>query len=745
MSEPSKVTPAHRRRSAYVYVRQSTLAQVHTNTESLERQYELTRRAHALGWAADQVVVVDEDLGRSGAETARREGFKALVAAVGLGTVGIVLGIEVSRLARRSADWYQLLDLCAITDTLIADAGGIYHPADYNDRLVLGLKGTMSEAELHLLRGRLLAGRQHKAEKGELRIPLPIGYDYDAEDRVVLAFDEATREAVAAVFRKFERLESARQVLVALLQDRVDIPRRRPRGRVEWHPPTPRALHEMLTNPGYAGAFAYGRTRITRRIGADGAPVTRRISYRSAPGEWAVLIKDHHPGYISWAQFEANQARLAANATPPQGEGGGATREGSALLQGLLRCGRCGRMMRVGYSGHLSLAGDTRRGLSSRYVCMVGGPWVNAGRTCQGVGGRQIEHAVVDAVFAALEPAALAATAEALVEAESSRTGRLRVFHLALERTRYDAERARRQYDACEPENRLVARTLEAEWERRLAAVAAAEQALAAEEAYRRARFSPEERAWLERAGADIRAVFDAPTTTMRERKQMLRAVLAEITLTVDRPNRRADLVLWWEGGATTPLTVPLPRLGAPWRRTDDTTIELVRRLAQHYDDPTIAQILGRQHRRTGSGLPYTKSRVAELRHHHGIPLSRPAQPSPAGAESVSIARAAKVLSVGVGTLYRWLADGFIAGEQPTPGAPWQIRLDDDLRAKVADQVPPGWVGLNAAAAALGVTRQTVLHKVQRGELAAVHVRLGRRGALRINVNTEQSELFEPR
>ena len=462
MSELSKITPAHRERRAYVYVRQSSAAQVQINTESLERQYELTGRAAELGWDATRIVVIDDDLGRSGAESSTRQGFKALVAAVGLGQVGVVLGIEVSRLARNNADWYQLLDLCSLTDTLIADADGVYHPADFNDRLVLGLKGTMSEAELHLLRGRLAAGRRHKAAKGELRVGLPVGYDYDADDRVVFCADEAVKEAVATVFRRFDELGSARQVVLSLRQDGLQLPRRRPRGRIEWAPATHGLVHTMLTNPCYGGAFVFGRRRAVRQLDADGA-VTRRLT--SLPIEdWTVLIADHHPGYLSWETYLANQDRLRANRCPPRGQGGGAAREGSGLLQGIVRCGRCGRMMRVGYSGSKAPPGTASPGQSSRYECTTAEPFLGPGRQCQSVGGRQIERAVVEEIFAALEPAAVTATVKALAEADSARAERLRLFEATVERTRYEADRARRQHDACEPENRLVARSLEAAW-----------------------------------------------------------------------------------------------------------------------------------------------------------------------------------------------------------------------------------------------------------------------------------------
>ncbi|MDQ4069214.1 MAG: recombinase family protein, partial [Actinomycetota bacterium] len=387
--------PAHLARDAYVYVRQSTLTQVREHTESLERQYELAFRAQALGWSPPQVIVIDNDLGRSGAEASLRAGFKNLVADVGLGKVGIILGIEVSRLARNNADWYQLLDLCAVTDTLIADGDGLYHPADFNDRLVLGLKGTMSEAELHLIRHRLTAGLRHKAAKGELRQGLPVGFVYDEADRVVMDPNEAVVEAIATVFRRFEELGSARQVMLSLRGDGLLIPRR-PSGakRATWAPATYPAIHDFLTNPTYAGAFVFGRTRTERRLDANGRLVSRT---RYVPrDEWSVLIPDHHPGFVSWERFERTQDRLRANWRPPRGHGGGAVREGTALLQGLLRCGRCGRMMQTAYSG--------AKGNCPRYACSRAAQLYGSERHCQSLGGRRLEQRVLDEVFTVLAP-----------------------------------------------------------------------------------------------------------------------------------------------------------------------------------------------------------------------------------------------------------------------------------------------------------------------------------------------------
>jgi DNA invertase Pin-like site-specific DNA recombinase len=733
----AKIGPVHLGRDAYVYVRQSTLTQLREHTESLIRQYELRERAVALGWDAHQVRVIDADLGRSGAEATAREGFKDLVADVGLGRVGIIFGIEVSRLARNNSDWYQLLDLCALTDTLIADADGVYHPADFNDRLVLGLKGTMSEAELHLIRSRLTAGLRHKAARGELRQFLPVGFDYDETGAVVITSDEAVVEAIATVFRRFAELGTGRQVLLSLRGDGLLLPRRPTRiGRVQWAPATYPAVHDLLTNPVYAGAFVFGRTRTEKRIDATGKVVKRTVALPRE--QWAVLIPDHHPGFIDWATYEANTARLRQNWRAPHGSGGGAPREGAALLQGRLRCGKCSRLMQTGYSG--------TKGNCPRYLCARAKQLYGGEKGCQSLGGRRLENRILEEMFAVLEPAALTATAQALADAERSHTATLRAFELSVERARYEAERARRQYDAVEPENRLVARTLERALEAKLAAQRQAEHDLLAARARRPVRLTDHELAWLSQAGADIRAVFNAPSTTFRERKQLLRAVVSEVVVTVDATKRTAALRIIWQGGGCTDLEMALTKTGGHFRATDEDTVELVRRLAAHYDDTTIALILSRQRRRTGTGLPFTKSRVQSLRISRGIPAYRPlgtVAPDGDDAVVVTVAEAQTILGVGKVTIYRWLRDGFITGEQLTAGAPWRIRIDQAVRDRIVPTVPDGWVGLDQAAAVLGVARQTVLHKVQRGELQAVHVNRGQRKGLRIKVFGDHTGLFD--
>jgi hypothetical protein len=400
--------------------------------------------------------------------------------------------------------------------------------------------------------------------------------------------------------------------------------------------------------------------------------------------------------------------------------------------------------MHSAYSGARS-----RQGYARRYYCDPREGEVarngGAGPECQGLGGRQLDEAVLEEAFRVLEPAAIAATAKALTDQQASEAARLRAFETAVERSRYEAERARRQFDACEPENRLVARTLEAAWEQRLRDLERAEADLATQRARRTSPLTAEELEQLQRAGADLRAIFDAPTTSQRDRKLLLRALISEICVTVDRDAGTIDVSITWEGGAKTQLApLPLRRQGQSYRTTPEDTVALVRRLAAHYDDKTIALVLANQKRRTATGLRFTQHRVTNLRNSHGIPVFTP-DPAAAGAdgELVSVRHAARELGVTPPTVYRWLRDGFIKGEQPTPGAPWRIRLNAALRAKVAEDAPDGWLGLDDAARALGVVRQTVLHRVQRGELAAVHVRRGQRQGLRIQVKPEHAGLFD--
>jgi len=729
MSSHQKITERHRQRRAVVYVRQSTLVQVERNTESAQRQYALRDRAIDLGWPAASVVVVDEDTGRSGASTDGRLGFKELVAEVGLGQVGLILSLEVSRLARSSADWHQLIDLCALTGTLIADSDGIYSPADFNDRLLLGLKGTMSEAELHLIRARLDGGLRSKAERGELRMHLAVGFDRDEDGRIVLSADEQVRHAIERVFELWRRLGTARQIVGELIADGQKLPRRRTgERRVRWATANYAAVHDFLTNPSYAGAFVFGRTRQERRLDAEGKVKATTIEVPIE--EWSVCLPEHHPGYVSWDEYLATRKRLRENVRP-RGEGGGAAREGRALLQGLLRCGRCGRKMQVAYSG--------RDGRRVRYACVRGHIFHGTEGACQTLGGGRLDKEIAAMFLEAVTPAGVAATTGAIAELTEQHDAPLAGQRLALERAQFEADRARRQFDACEPEHRLVARTLERKLEQALAGVEREQRALAALEHARPAPLTDQERRALTRLARDLPKLWAAESTGDRDRKQLLRTLVSEIVVTVRRPENVAEVEVFWEGGARSELSVRLIRRGGESRRTTEDTIELIRRLAAHHPDPQIAGILNRQRRRTGTGLPFTEARVKGARQRAGIPAAP--SPDPDG-EIVTIEHAAAELDVSTSTIRRWLREGLLPAEQTTAGAPWRIRLTDEVRARFVPEVPDGFVGLDDAAHLLGVARQTVLHKVQRGDLRAVQVTNGRRKGLRIQVSGADAGLF---
>jgi DNA invertase Pin-like site-specific DNA recombinase/transposase-like protein len=735
-----KVTASHLARAALVYVRQSTLSQVERNRESTARQYDLAARATKLGWPARAVRVIDDDLGVSGASVSGRTGFAELAAQVGLGEVGIVLALEVSRLARNNSDWYKLLDLAGMTDTLIADADGVYHPALFNDRLLLGMKGTMSEAELHILRARLDGGIRNKAARGELRRGLPVGLIW-ADEGIELHPDEAVSGVLAAIFEHFATAGSVRATWLWLREQGLRFPLQ-PAAYVKgsdivWVEPTYHAVHNVLTHPAYAGAYVFGRTRMQRYVGDDGALRTRRR--RLPRGEWEVLIENHHPGFIDWQTYQSNQARIGQNIRPMAHEPGtGAVREGCALLQGLATCGTCGRKLAVYYDGpHKATPG---------YYCTGTGQLVEGRDTRHmRVGGAAIDTAVAHAFMAALAPMALRACLVAAETLEHGHDGALEQWRRQVETARYQAARAERHYRAVDPDNRLVARGLEADWEHALADLAAAQSTLARHESARPKNLTEAERTAIASLGDNLDAVWSAPSTTDKDRKQLLHTLLDEVNITIerDRAGGRGSLVLRWKGGAISELSVPIKR-SPPEIRTDEDTVELVRRLAVHYPDATIAGILNRQGRRSATGLTFTGGRVQGLRHHWHIACYQPSDEQPGG-ELLTVADAAAELGLAPSTLHRWLMDGFIAGEQLTPGAPWRIRMNDELRALFVNDAPEGWLAMLEATMALGVSRQTVMQRVKRGELRAVHVRTGRRKGLRIEVIQPQNTLFEQR
>ena len=734
MNDLTKIGASHLSRAAYVYLRQSTAAQVEHNRESTQRQYALAARATALGWPAQQVVVIDEDLGLSGSGVVERSGFSRLTADVALRHVGIVLGLEVSRLARNNADWYRLLDLCGLTDTLIGDADGVYHPAMFNDRLLLGLKGTMSEAELHVLRARLLGGIRNKAARGELRRGLPVGFVWGEDDGEVRFHpDEAVCAAIRTVFARFAELGSVRRVWLWLRTEGLSFPMQtRYGGGVRWVDPSYIAVYHVLTNPVYAGAYAYGKSRHEVTLDASGA---RKKRVRKLPrSQWSVLIPSHHEGFIDWGTYESNRARITANTHPqPHQSGGGAVREGSALLQGLAVCGQCGRRLRTHYTGRTASAG---------YHCAGKSIVEGRGIYCLNVGAVQIDEVAARTVLAALAPLGVEAALAAAERIEADHDGALAQWRLAVERAGYDAQCAERRYRTVDPDNRLVARGIEAEWEKCLRELEKAKAELARREQLRPRTLSVDERTRLLAFGADLFKAWQAPTTSPRDKKELLRTLLEEVIITVHKDERRAHLTLRWRGSALTDIDLDLPRPRPAIVRTDEDTIALVRRLAAHYPDAVIAGILNRQDRKSAYGHRFTANLVGNLRRHWSIPcFERPTSP-PEG-ELLTIKQTATALGVATSTIHRWLNDGIIAGEQLTYGAPWRIRLTDDLRARVAEEAPDGCLTMYQTMRLLGVSRQTVWQRVKRGEIEAVHVRRGRKKGLRLKLIRSQPDLFE--
>ena len=542
-----KIQHHHQDRSAIVYIRQSTLQQVERHGESTRLQYGLVEKAHQLGWGKEQVVVIDEDLGRSGSNAEGRPGFQRLVAEVGLDRVGIILGIEISRLARSCKDWYQLLEVCALFRTLIADTDGVYDPSSYNDRLLLGLKGTMSEAELHVIKQRMIAGKKAKARRGELGMQLPVGYVKRLCGEIIKDPDEQAQSVITLIFELFEQFSTINAVLKYLVGHNIKIPHRErsglQKGELIWRRPSRPTLSNLFHNPIYAGAYVYGRRPTDPRRKKPGRPSTGRTVAK--PSEWEVLIKDKVPAYISWAQYERNLRQLASNAA----HGIGVPRHGPSLLSGLIICGRCGLRMSTYYSndGSKLRYGCTR--MASDYAEPI----------CQSLLGNPLDDLITDHILEAIKPSALAISLQVAADVEKERKSLMSHWDKQLERARYEVERAYRQYNAAEPENRLVARTLEKKWE----------QALASEEKLKReyACFLDEqppiltqtERTAIEELSVDIPGLWSASSTTSEERQEILRLLIERVIVLVIDNTEKVNVEIHWHGGHKTRTSLIRP------------------------------------------------------------------------------------------------------------------------------------------------------------------------------------------
>lgn len=609
LTSSTKVRPEHLHRGAYLYVRQSSLHQVHENRESTARQYDLQRRAQALGWTTEQITVIDEDLGLSGASATERNGFQRLVADVGLGRVGLVMGLEVSRLARNSTDWHRLLEICALADTLILDEDGVYDPGQFNDRLLLGLKGTMSEAELHVLRARLLGGQLNKARRGELAMRIPIGYMYDRTQRLVLDPDEQIQKTVRLLFETFRRTGTAGQVVRHFAHAGILWPRRITTGPhagdVHFIPLVHSRALNLLHNPRYTGAYIWGRFRQRKTV------IGGQARFKRLPREeWRVFIPNVAPAYLTWEEFERNQAALRANATAyGTDRKRSPAREGTALLQGLVVCGRCGRRMSVRYSvrgGHPV----------PDYTCQRRG--IEEGHnSCQVIPGTGLDDAISQLVLNAVTPAAVDVALEVFAELRARHAEVDRLRRARVERARQEAELAQQQFLLVRPEHRLVADSLERQWNEKLAALTQAEQEYARAGNSHEPGLSDDAQERIRGLVHDLPRVWNDPRTPMRDRKRMLRLLVEDITLLREQT---LHIHIRWKGGATTSLERPLPLSAPDLKRTPATIVEHVRALATDRTDKAIAQTLNAQYLRSGTGRPFTRIRIATLRAAYGIP-----------------------------------------------------------------------------------------------------------------------------
>jgi len=720
MKNDGKISPGHLNRKAYIYIRQSTEHQVRENIESQQRQYELVDLAKRYKWNEDSIIVIDDDLGRSGSSTTGRTGFAKLVADVALKKAGIIFGLEVSRLARNNKDWYQLLDLCSLTATLIADSDGVYDPSSFNDRLLLGLKGTMSEAELHMLKSRMLQGLYHKAQKGELKFKLPVGYQFDPDDKIIKALDEQVTHIINLTFKKFFEIGTVHGVLRYLLEQNLLFPRKATFDKkFRWIRPYYQAIRNTLGNPLYTGAYVFGRTKVVKELDMHGNQRSRQRPQEMK--DWDVIIHNHHPAYISWDQYLKIKKQIEKNTPPPKSQPSQVVREGSALLQGLASCGNCGRSMHINYHNQGNKC-------YPYYVCNMANRNFGSGY-CQSVGGRRLDQAVSDTFLEAVSPASLNVHLKTLRKIQHQQDIALEQLQLQLERTLYEAERAFRQFDAVEPENRLVARTLERQWNNSLKHVEELKTRIAERKKIFKDRLSKIEEQEVTRLAHNLPEIWNAPTTSDKDRKMLLRAAIQEVQLT--KHGRDVTVKIVWMGGAITDKIVHLPKVRSK-RHTSLDLVELVRQLAEKFTDEQIARILIRQGRKTATGLPFNAHRVASLRSNYGI--QRYKKPKDEPLKTYTAQQAAKVLQVSVPTIHNWLNAGFIKGEQLAEGAPWEILLtDDNIKRLTAQDAPEGWLPLHLAAKELGVSKQTVLNWVKSNKLEYIYVTKGKKKGLRIN------------
>ncbi|MEX3968676.1 recombinase family protein [Paraburkholderia sp. EG286B] len=662
-----KISAEHLSRGAVVYVRQSTMSQVVEHTESQNRQYALAESARAMGFAS--VTTIDDDLGRSGSGSVERPGFQKLVASVCAGSVGAVFCLEASRLARNGRDWHHLVDLCALVGTVVVDHDGVYDPRLVNDRLLLGLKGTMSEYELSLLRQRGIAARDSKAQRGELRFALPPGYCWNELGQIEMDPDERVAEAIRLLFRKFRELGSARQVLLWAIQSDVKLPvtRHGPTGiRIEWSRPAYHTVVQILEHPVYAGAYVFGRT--TQRTAVVDGRARKTDGHSKPMKDWSVLLRDHHPGYITWDQFEEHQRMIAENAHMKKRASRRSARGGRALLTGLARCGRCGRMLRVNYG--------MRAGHAHRYYCRGDEAHVGA-FLCIGIGGVRVDKAVAASILEAVSEHAVEAAIRAAQQTSRADDDVRRAIAGELEEARYDASLAARRYEVVDPTKRLVARELEARWNAALERVAHLEEraALLDREAASRPAI---DQAQLMMLAHDLSAAWNAPGTDMRTKQRLSRILIQEVVIDLDDETNETIVTVHWTGGRHTELRVARVSVGRYPSSQHFSAVEVMRKLGGQWPDRELAVTMNRMRCKTPDGKTWTTVRVTELRERLGI---APFDPTALRAQTISVEEASRRLGIYGSSIHRLIREGTLPATQLMPSAPWQVpvaALDSD-------------------------------------------------------------------
>lgn len=712
-----RIRPRHLELPAVVYVRQSTAGQVRVNRESTRQQYRLREQAEQLGWAPERIEIVDEDLGVSGSGLERRPGFARMTRQVARGRVGAVFGLDATRLARNTADWFDLLRWLELTDTLLVEDGQVYDLASGDDSFLLAIKGSVSARERYMTAKRMQSAKRQKAERGELYGSVPVGYVLQGR-RLRRDPDERVRHAVRQVFATFRAEGSARRAAWALREAGERLPAREGGrdGPLRWQAATYARVYELLTNPAMGGAYAWGRSRTVVRVDARGCPSKRR---RVLPrGRWRVLLEDHHTGYVSWSEWLAIQDRLAANSFRT---GRGAPREGRALLQGRVRCRRCGTKLQVRY------------GQGVQYCCV---PSVEAGakQVCQSASAGAVDAAVAAALLEAVRPASVDAAVRARRRAAEREEERLRGHRLDVERLEHEAEREEREYVKVEPEFRTLKRPLARRWERALKRLERAREELRRAEERAPRQVSPVAAEWFAGMAEDLDRLWKHPAVTMRDRKRLLGALLEEALLEGDWQAGRIRVLLRWKGGTVEDLEVPWRRPAVEPVRDDLRTLEVVRRLARHCGDARIARTLNRQGRRTARGLRFNARRVLALRQRHGVPACgrRPAD----GEGSLrSVPAAAAELGVSRSTVYRWLEQGFLSGEQPVAGAPVRVRIDDAVRERMCASAPEGFLPHAEALRRAGVARETLRQWILAGRCEVRWVARGPRKGLYVQLD----------